>query len=118
MPTDWADVLLLDAPCSGSGVLRRHPENRLQLERDAVARRAAEQAALLERAARLVRPGAHLLYATCSLLEQENTAVLEGFLHHHPEFHTAGRLAGDGTLWPHHGGSDGFFGVLLARRGP
>lgn len=78
------DAVLVDAPCSGSGTLRRHPD---QVLRDVdVAAMAATQLEILGAAARAVRPGGRLLYATCSFLPQENDDVVAGFLQAHPDF--------------------------------
>jgi 16S rRNA (cytosine967-C5)-methyltransferase len=112
----WADVVLVDAPCSSSGVLRRHPELRWVLTPALVAERAALQRRILARAATLVRPGARLVYGTCSLLRAENQGNLATFLADHPDFAVVERLGQDGVLWPHRTGTDGFFGVALVRR--
>lgn len=112
----WADVVLVDAPCSSSGVLRRHPELRWLLTPDLVAARAALQRRILARAAPLVRPGARLVYGTCSLLRAENQGNLDAFLQAHPDFEVVERLGQDGVLWPQRTGTDGFFGVALGRR--
>ncbi len=113
----WADTVLVDAPCSSSGVLRRHPEMRWRLTPAWVQDRADLQRSILARAAPLVRPGARLVYGTCSLLRQENQAVLADFLAQHPSFEVQERLGDDGVLWPQRTGTDGFFGVAMVRRG-
>ncbi|MEZ4240957.1 MAG: RsmB/NOP family class I SAM-dependent RNA methyltransferase [Myxococcota bacterium] len=101
--------VLLDAPCTGSGVLRRHPEHRWQLGEAAIAARAATQRGLLSRAAAQVLPGGHLVYATCSVLRDEDEDVVEAFLAAHPGW------ALDRTLrtWPHLDGGDGFYAAVL-----
>jgi len=116
VPRGWADAVLVDAPCSSSGVLRRHPEQRFRLTGSWVAHCAALQRAILERAAGLLGPGGQLIYATCSLLRQENQDVLEGFLADHPSFELQDRLGEDGQLWPQRTGTDGFYGVTLRHR--
>jgi len=115
-----ADAVLVDAPCSGSGTLRRSPELRLKpLE---LATLTALQAQILADAARLVRPGGRLVYATCSLFVEENEAIVAGFLANHPQFerHAAAMplLAADASLrlWPHRHGTDGFFAAGLRRK--
>ena len=113
---DWADTVLVDAPCSSSGVLRRRPELRWRLTPAWVAERAELQRNILARAAHLVRPGARLVYGTCSLLDTENHDVLAHFLAHHPDFEVVERLGDDGVLWPQRTGTDGFYGVALLRR--
>ncbi|MBI1946176.1 MAG: RsmB/NOP family class I SAM-dependent RNA methyltransferase [Deltaproteobacteria bacterium] len=122
-----ADVVLVDAPCSGTGVLRRNPDTAWSLTVDDVARLATQQRAILEGYAPLVRPGGRLVYATCSLLTEENERVVEGFLARYPAFvavDAGAVLAAHGVSLPgeflsvdsaRHG-TDGFFGaVLLAR---
>ena len=111
-----ADAVLVDAPCSGTGTWRRNPEARWRLTPVALDRLLTTQAALLDIAAALVRPGGRLVYAVCSLLDEEGAGQLDGFLERHPRF-TARQLAlplgrdrGKGTrLTPFHDGTDGFF---------
>lgn len=114
----WADTVLVDAPCSSSGVLRRRPEMRWRLTPAWVQDRATLQRSILARAAPCVRPGARLVYGTCTLLEAENQAVIRDFLETHPDFEPVERLGDDGVLWPHRTGTDGFFGIALERRAP
>ena len=80
------DVVLVDAPCSGSGVWRRRPDAKWRLTPEALAERVAEQRRVLTLAAPLVRPGGRLVYATCSMLPCENAAQTSWFLEHAPEF--------------------------------
>ncbi len=119
-----ADVVLVDAPCSGTGTLRRSPELRLRaFDYTALA---ALQLQILGDAARCVRPGGRLIYATCSLLEEENEAVVDAFLQANRQFvaaagpagFPAGLLSAQGRLrlWPHRHGSDGFFAACLEHR--
>ena len=82
-----ADLVFVDAPCSGSGTWRRHPEAAWRLTPETVTRLATLQQTILARAARLVKPGGRLLYATCSMLEEENGAVAAAFAATHPQFH-------------------------------
>lgn len=121
-----ADRVLVDAPCSGSGTLRRKPELRWLLRSDALPALAATQGALLDEAAQLVRPGGRLIYATCSVFEAENEAVVASFLARHPAFRPrpatdllAPELLRDGCLAvdPARHGADGFFAAALERRG-
>lgn len=121
-----ADRVLVDAPCSGTGTLRRNPDLKWRpLDLEALV---AGQRAILEAAAGLVRPGGRLVYGTCSLLREENEAMVEAFLVAHPQFLTvpaAGALARrqielplDGDylrLYPHRHGTDAFFGAVLER---
>lgn len=124
------DRVLVDAPCSGSGTWRRNPEARWRLSEEGLAELLALQAAILDSAARLVRPGGRLAYATCSLLTEENQAQVEAFLAGHPDF-TLLPLAQvwaellDGPppvegpmlqLTPARHGTDGFFVAVLQRK--
>jgi len=126
------DAVLLDAPCSGLGTLRAHPEIRWRRTPADVARLASVQREMILRAARLVRPGGRLVYATCTLLREENEEVVATLLATDPGFavedarawlpQPAHDLVGpDGALRtsPDRGGLDGFFAVRLRReRGP
>lgn len=80
------DLVFVDAPCSGSGVWRRRPDAKWRLTSEAIAARIAEQRAILEMAAPLVRPGGTLVYATCSVLPQENRVQTAWFLGGMPDF--------------------------------
>jgi 16S rRNA (cytosine967-C5)-methyltransferase len=123
------DAVLVDAPCSGLGTLRRHPEVRWRRRPEDVPRLAALQKAILDRIAPLVAPGGVLVYAVCTLTHEENEGVLQDFLSSHPTFGvepatrvlsgTALELVSeDGCVrtYPHRHGLDGFFAVRLARR--
>ena len=81
-----ADLVFVDAPCTGSGTWRRNPDAKWRLRPGALERRTAEQAAVLDRAAALVRPGGRIAYITCSVLEAENGAQVRAFLERHAEF--------------------------------
>jgi 16S rRNA (cytosine967-C5)-methyltransferase len=121
------DRVLVDAPCSGFGTLRRNPDLKWRHGPEALAELAAKQGRILDAAARLVKPGGRLVYATCSLLREENDAVADAFLAAHPDFQplscaeilTTQRIPLDtGTrlrLWPHRHGTDGFFGAAFVR---
>jgi 16S rRNA (cytosine967-C5)-methyltransferase len=125
------DRVLVDAPCTGLGTLRRNPDLKWRQGEAALAELAAKQSAILGAAAALVKPGGRLLYATCSILDEENGAVVEGFLTNHPDFAlvaarpalAASRIAlppGEPDdaflrLRPDVHGTDAFFGALMAR---
>jgi len=121
-----AGFVLLDAPCTGTGTLREHPEIRWRLVADDFRRMAEVQRAMLENAAALVRPGGVIVYAVCSLAPQEGQGVVRGFLAEHPEFalerpaeaQLAPWLQSDGTMAtsPERGGLDGFFAARMRRR--
>ena len=122
------DRVLIDSPCSGLGTLRRNPDLKWRQTPETVAELVVKQRAILESAARLPKPGGRLVYATCSVLPEENRDVIEPFLNRHPEYVAvpAGdifRKAGielDGApyleLSPHRNGCDGFFAAVLERK--
>ena len=127
------DRVLVDAPCSGLGTLRRSPDLKWRTDEAGIAAVAELQARILASAARLVKPGGRLVYATCSLLRQENEAVAEAFTAAQRDFvplpaaellDRAGvqpatdLVRGDFLrLWPQRHGSDGFFAAVWQRRG-
>ncbi|CAI6023478.1 Ribosomal RNA small subunit methyltransferase B [Cohnella sp. JJ-181] len=127
------DVVLLDAPCSGLGVIRRKPEIKWNKTEDDIASLATLQRRLLESASRMVKPGGRLVYSTCTIAPEENEEAVRAFLDGHPAFkldpawpeetlaplRDAG-VVGDGfagmaQLLPQHFGSDGFFIARLVR---
>jgi len=128
------DRVLVDAPCSGLGTLRRNPDLKWRQSPDGVRELAAKQQAILTSAARLLKPGGRLVYATCSLLPDENEAVAQAFGAAHPDFEPlnaaellhalkvpdAAALCGEGgyflRLWPHRHHTDGFFAAVWQRR--
>ena len=117
-----ADLVLVDAPCSGSGTWRRNPEGRWRLTPERLDRVVALQTRLLDIAAELVRPGGRIVYAVCSLLSREGAGQIEDFLSRRSSWiseetpFAAGRLDGAGKLLtPGHDGTDGFFVARLVR---
>jgi 16S rRNA (cytosine967-C5)-methyltransferase len=117
-----ADVVLVDAPCSGSGTWRRHPEGRWRLTPERLDRVVAVQQRLLDIAAELVRPGGRLVYAVCSILSREGAAQIDRFLDGHSSWISedppiaGGRSDGRGRLLtPGHDRTDGFFVARLRR---
>jgi 16S rRNA (cytosine967-C5)-methyltransferase len=113
-------AVLLDGPCSGTGVIRHHPEGRWRLQPEVLVRNAARLLELARAAADLLAPGGRLYYATCSLEPQENEEVVDALLASRPDLAPA--PAADGLsrrAWlPHETGTDGFFAARLCRRGP
>ena len=122
------DRVLVDAPCSGLGTLRRNPDVKWRQPESAVAEMQEKQAAILDGAARLLKGGGRLVYATCSLLNEENDFIVEQFLASHPDFELVPMnkvLAeqkidlemGDYLkLLPHKHQTDGFFAAVLERK--
>ncbi|MBA4305596.1 MAG: RNA methyltransferase [Sphingopyxis sp.] len=116
------DLVLVDAPCSGSGTWRRNPETRWRLNPQRLDHVLAEQEKLLNIGAEMVPPGGHLVYAVCSIIEDEGRGQVANFLDTHPEWRAvdlkigAGRAEGAGVLLtPKHDGSDGFFFARLKK---
>ncbi len=119
------DAVLLDAPCSATGTMARHPDARWRLTPELFRRAAARQARLLAAAAALVRKGGILIYATCSLEPEENNAVVEDFLSRNLEFARAPArgavpaelitTAGDFQSLPQRDGIDGAYAARLER---
>lgn len=123
------DRVFVDAPCSGSGTWRRQPDMKWKLTEERLAELTVLQADILARAAPLVAPGGRLIYATCSILAEENAAQVDAFLLSHPGFTLVpvsaiweavgldGRYDGDClALTPADHGTDGFFTAVLERR--
>jgi 16S rRNA (cytosine967-C5)-methyltransferase len=123
--SDWherADLVLVDAPCSGSGTWRRNPEGRWRLTPERLDRVVALQERLLGIAADLVKPGGRLVYAVCSLLSREGAGQIDGFLDARSSWISedtriaVGRSDGAGRLLtPAHDRTDGFFVARLRR---
>ncbi len=127
-PGDWWDArpydrILLDAPCTGSGVVRRHPDIKLLRRPEDIKAMAAQQQALLEALWPLLAPGGRLLYATCSVFRAENAARVTEFLARHPEARAVdlsepgwGRRAGPGRqVLTGEAAMDGFYYACLTR---
>ncbi len=127
------DRVLVDAPCSGSGTLRRNPDLKWRFDESELARVNGVQQRVLAAAARLVKAGGRLVYSTCSLLVEENQRVVEGFLAAQPQFRpvpAADVLRVQGidvpgleaqapyfVMLPHLHATDGFFAAVLERHG-
>ena len=124
------DRVLVDAPCTGTGTLRRNPDLKWRLHEADVPKLAGQQASILKGAATLLKPGGRLVYATCSLLPAENRRIVEQFLQERPDFalHNAAealmhqQVSVDGgadnpmlELFPHRHGTDGFFAAVMQR---
>ena len=120
------DRVLVDAPCSGTGTWRRNPDARHRLTEQDLLELTRKQSSILDTARALVRPDGRLVYATCSLLQEENEGQVSAFLHRHPDF----RLVPQAQMWPLEGagsgeetlsltparhGTDGFFAAVMER---
>lgn len=123
------DRVLVDAPCSGTGTLRRNPEIRWRLKASDIDELSAKQKQILAQAAVMVRPGGRILYSTCSLEIEENEAVAADFMNTYSEFEPSrlnprllngladlGTATGPIRTWPHRHDVDGFFITAFRRR--
>jgi 16S rRNA (cytosine967-C5)-methyltransferase len=130
------DLVLIDAPCTGTGSWRRNPDAKWRMRPGALAERVKEQAEILDRAVAFLKPGGRIVYVTCSVLDDENGGQVRGFLARHPEFaalpsseiaaplgerkflfNKAERLMDEGLLMtPRRTDTDGFFVSILRRR--
>jgi 16S rRNA (cytosine967-C5)-methyltransferase len=127
-PTAWwdgkpFDRILLDAPCSATGVIRRHPDIKLHRRAGDIPQLSREQSRLLAALWPLLAPRGKLVYATCSVLREENERVVDAFLDTHPEAQSGpcnlpvGRAAGAGwQVLPGEGGLDGMYYALIEKR--
>ncbi len=106
-----ADRLLIDAPCSGLGVLSRNPDAKWKLNADFIESITKEQAKILNDYCKMVKPGGAMVYATCSILPSENQNQVEKFLENHPEF----KLVRDKQILPSQSGFDGFYMAYLKK---
>ncbi len=123
-----ADVVLLDAPCSGLGIIRRKPEIKYNKEEDDIIELSDIQADMLDVAAEYVKVGGHLVYSTCTIEPEENELQIKGFLAKHPEYEMveiknaeipdAWKVGRENymTLYPHLHGTDGFFICKMIKR--
>jgi 16S rRNA (cytosine967-C5)-methyltransferase len=130
-----ADLVLIDAPCTGTGTWRRNPDAKWRMRPGALEVRLKEQAEVLDRAASLVKPGGRIAYITCSVLPPENAEQVRGFITRHPEFAVVPPEQVAGALWdkaedfakaalgspegwlmtPRRTGTDGFFVSALKK---
>jgi len=115
------DAVLVDAPCSGLGIIRKKPDTRYKKPDDLFTLPVVQQA-ILDNAARYVRPGGVLVYSTCTILPEENEQVTEAFLAEHSAFSREslpapiGETGGQVTLWPQRHGTDGFYICRMRRQ--
>ncbi|MFT5621937.1 MAG: 16S rRNA (cytosine967-C5)-methyltransferase, partial [Flavobacteriaceae bacterium] len=109
---DSADSLLIDAPCSGLGVLKRNPDAKWKLDQDFIDRITKEQAEIIQTYSKILRKGGRMVYATCSILPAENEDQVKNFLANNSEF----ELISEETLLPQLTGNDGFYISVLERK--
>ena len=117
------DVVLVDAPCSGLGIIRKKPDTRYK-KADDLFTLPVIQSAILNNSARYVRPGGTLVYSTCTILPEENEQVTQAFLAEHTDFtmspielpQPVGTTSGALTLWPQRHDTDGFYICRMTRR--
>lgn len=127
---DYFDVVLLDAPCSGIGTLRRNPGMKWVVTEQTVHEVAQKQLHILEAGAQLVKPGGIVAYATCTLFREENEDIVEKFVSTHPDFEVVRPPLDESKfdltpfsegmytkLFPHRDGTDGFFIAVIKKRG-
>lgn len=130
-----ADLVVIDAPCTGTGTWRRNPDAKWRMRPGALEVRVKDQIEVLDRAASLPKPGGRIAYITCSVLPQENSEQVRGFVARHPEFTVVPPAQVASALWdkaddflgatiqseegllmtPHRTGTDGFFVSVLRR---
>jgi 16S rRNA (cytosine967-C5)-methyltransferase len=127
-PADAFDRVLLDAPCSGLGVIRRNPEAKWRVTSEDVTRLAAVQKVMLKNAIRMLKPGGVLVYSTCSTTREENEDVVGDFLSRHPhcvlenlnelfpDYRELFTEDGMFRAWPHRYGMDGFFAARIRKK--
>jgi 16S rRNA (cytosine967-C5)-methyltransferase len=124
-----ADYVLIDAPCSGTGTIRRNPGMKWSVTEQMISELQQKQGSILSLNAQYVKPGGRLIYATCSLMKRENEEVVERFMSEHPEFelippaailerYGLARLANNKyfQLLPHRYNTDGFFAAIMKRK--
>lgn len=107
-----ADRVLIDAPCSGLGVLKRNPDSKWKLQKDFLERIKETQASLLDQYSSMLKPGGKLVYATCSILPSENEEQVKRFLEQHPDF----EFVKENKVSPAETGFDGFYMALLQKK--
>ncbi len=121
----YFDKILVDAPCSGEGMFRKHPESRAEWNEQSPMRCAERQIGILNAAAQMLRAGGRMVYSTCTFNQHENEGVIETFLSQHPDFHLCAfslpgledAPQGSLHLWPHKMRGEGHFVALLEKEG-
>lgn len=106
-----ADIVFVDAPCTGLGTIRHSPAMRWNMKEESLPEFTTRQREILERQCRWVKKGGKLVYVTCSLLKEENEAIIDSFVKDHPEF----EIKKQERLFPIHNGGDGFFFCMMIR---
>ena len=106
-----ADRLLIDAPCSGLGVLKRNPDSKWKIDENFINRIKTEQEYILQNYAKILKKGGQMVYATCSILPSENGEQIQKFLLNNPEYH----LIREESIMPSKG-YDGFYMALIEKK--
>ena len=109
--SDWFDIVLLDVPCTGTGTVRRNPSIKWNLTEEMLAELTGKQRDIIEKNIHFIKPGGKLLYATCSILQEEGEEQMEWLIKLHPEF----KLEEKKRTHPERDGCDGFFVARLKR---
>jgi 16S rRNA (cytosine967-C5)-methyltransferase len=109
-----ADRLLIDAPCSGLGVMRRNPDSKWKLEPEFIENIKKTQSEVLEQYSKMVKPGGKMVYATCSVLPSENRKQVDTFLT--SEVGKEFNFVKEKTIFAHKSGFDGFYMALLEKK--
>ncbi len=112
LPVETADLVLIDAPCSGAGTLAREPDQKWKLNEKTITERTVSQTEILNKLAPRLKQGAVLVYGTCSVLRAENEDIVEAFLKRHRQF---ARTQPDLRVWPHQSVGGGYYGARLTK---
>lgn len=111
LPKVLVDWLLIDAPCTGTGTLRRNPDAKWKIDEKMLKRLVQEQRQIVKEALPFLKPGGKLIFATCSILPDENEEQMNYFLQNHPLI-----LEKKLMLFPEEGGMDGFFAAVFKKQ--
>ncbi len=106
-----ADILLLDVPCTGSGVIKRNPDSKYRIDKNFITGILEKQSQILMDYCKMTKPGGDLIYCTCSIFNSENRKQVDSFLSNHPFF----EFQEERTLWPSEFGYDGFYMARMKR---
>ena len=108
----YADRLLLDVPCTGSGVIKRNPDSKWKFSQKKLDELVKTQTDIIERYSKMVNEGGKMVYATCSIFPEENSGVVKAFLENNKDW----QLDAEASILPHKFDSDGFYHATLSRK--